>query len=185
MRIRRHVWTVARARAGLLHREPLLAQRALLGRPGDRVERRQGDARHPQIDAPAAAVDDRSPRPKPGLRHARSSSMTSRVLPPVVTTSSTTTAVSPGSTEKPRRRVILPGRVPLGEQEAGAHGPSHFMADDQAAQRRRDHYLAFRHTLAASSRPKRSASAGCCRTRAHWRYSLECRPLVRRKWPFR
>ena len=38
---------------------------------------------------------------------ARSTSITSRVLPPVVMTSSTTTAISPGSTVKPRRRDIL------------------------------------------------------------------------------
>ena len=37
-----------------------------------------------------------------------SNSTTSRVLPPVVTTSSITTTLSPGWTEKPRRRIIRP-----------------------------------------------------------------------------
>ena len=73
--------------------------------------------------------------------------MTSRVLPPVVTTSSTTTAVSPGGQEEPAPEGHLAGRVPFGEQEAGAHRPRHLVADDQAAQGRENDYLAFWHTL--------------------------------------
>ena len=93
------------------------------------------------------------PTPKTWTPAARSSSITSRVLPPVVTTSSTTTAVSPGVRKNPRRRVILPGGVPFGEQEAGAHGPGDLVADDQAAQGGRNDNLSFWHTLRPTATP--------------------------------
>ncbi len=72
---------------------------------------------------------------------AASRSTTSRVLPPVVTTSSITTAVVPGSTEKPRLRVIWPSASRSAKTKRAAQGSRHFVSDNQAADGGRGHHI--------------------------------------------
>jgi hypothetical protein len=67
---------------------------------------------------------------------ARATSIVSRVDPPVVTTSSTTDTFSPGSSAKPRRSVSA-AVLALREDGADAERPPDFLADHDAADRRR------------------------------------------------
>jgi hypothetical protein len=100
--------------------------------------------------------------------------------------SSTTTTGCPAARAKPRRRAITPS--PLGEQAGAAEGPRHLVGHEDAAEGRGDHRhwirpAQERRSRAARSAPRRVASAGSIRTRAHWRYRGEWSPEVSRKWP--
>ena len=104
------------------------------------------------------------------------------VLPPVVITSSTTTAVSPGCNVKPRRsRHFSCLRIALGEQESGAERARHFVADDQAAQGRRNHQVDSSRRILRNSSASMPAELlcgvpGAASTSAHCRYSGAVQP---------
>ena len=65
-------------------------------------------------------------------------SVASRVDPPVVITSSTTSTRSAADSVNPRRSVSTPV-LPLGEDRAHAERAPDLLADDDAAERRREH----------------------------------------------
>ena len=96
-------------------------------------------------------------RRRPRAPAARATSIVSRVDFPVVNTSSTTSTRSPGDRLKPRRSVSAGAARSLREYRAHAERARHFVADDQAAQRRRQHdrRAADAFTRAASARPER------------------------------
>ena len=91
----------------------------------------------PTSACPPLAVDDGAGRQHVARPAARSTSMTSWVLPPVVMTSSITTA---GLARRHREAAAqghrLGGGVALREDETRAQSARHFVADDQSAQRR-------------------------------------------------
>src|SRR5260221_2173531 len=117
----------------------------------------------------------------------RTTSITSRVEPPVVTTSSTTTTGSPAARAKPRRRAIPPSFLSVNRpRQPKARATSWATSTPPRAGattapgsvpprsgRRR----------AARSAPRRVASAGSMSTRAHWRERREWSPEESREWP--
>ena len=113
---------------------------------------------------------------------ARATSIVSRVDPPVVTTSSTTSTRSLGSKRETAPQAQRPV-LPLGEDRAHAERPADLLADDDAAERRRQHDVGTkrRARASASAAPQASASRGCCSTSAHCRYPGLCSPEVSRK----
>ena len=94
--------------------------------------------RHAEVRRAAAAIDDRGRAPTTVAPAARATSIVSRVEPPVVTTSSTTSTLSSGLKREatPQRQ---PAVLPLGEDRAHAERARHLVADDDAAERRREH----------------------------------------------
>ena len=97
---------------------------------------------------------------------ARATSIVSLVEPPVVTTSSTTSTFSPGSERESASERQLPV-LALGEDGADAKRAADFLADDDAAQRRRQHRL--RAEAAHAIRERRAERFGLARMLQHER----------------
>ena len=117
--------------------DPCGAQRARVRRIGRHLQREQARRGHAEVDAPPLRFT-RLPTASTRAPAARTTSITSRVEPPVVITSSTTTTPSPGRMREAAaqgHRAVLA----LGEEGAAAESPRHLVGDDHAAQRGCDH----------------------------------------------
>ena len=155
---------------GLHHRQALRAERTRLGLVGRQRDVEQRVKRH--VEARAARRCDRrsTRRRRRGRRPRVATCIVSRVDPPVVSTSSTTSTRSVSASVKPRRSVSTPS-CRSAKMRAHAERAADLVADDDAAERRRQHdgRRAGRASRSAMARPSASACAGCCSTSAHCR----------------
>ena len=130
--------TATRPRSRLHHRNPLRAERALLGIVGRHVELHQRERRHAEVDRAAAAIDDRGRADHFGTRLARDVDRLARRLAGREHVLDDEHAIARREGESAPQPQRCSARS-LREDRAHAERARHLVADDETAERRRQH----------------------------------------------